>query len=120
MAVSVKAVLDLVARMRRGAISRNRDFDIFARAEGEAARARRIHRYLRALEKDLADSRARIGNGITLLVERASDGGRRITIEVPEVRMRRTAILSEEEYALLREHPDARALLDSAVEPTGS
>ena len=28
--------------------------------------------------------------------------------------MRRVAVLSAEEYALLREHPDARAVLDRA------
>ena len=104
--------------MRRGAISRNRDFDTFAQAEAEAARARRICRYLRALEKDLARSRTRIGHGITIHVERAAGGGRRITIEVPEVRMRRIAYLSAEEFALLCEHPDARELLDSALDPT--
>ena len=54
------------------------------------------------------------GVGVQFAVEARHEGGRRITIEVPEVRMRRVAIVNAEEYALLREHPDVRALLDTA------
>jgi hypothetical protein len=111
--VTVSFALELVARMRREAFSRNRNFDAFARGETEAKRARKIWRYLRALEADLMANRSRIGHGVNLRVEGRADGGRRITLEVPEVRMRRTAIVSAEEYALLREHPETRALLDT-------
>jgi hypothetical protein len=111
--VTAVPVLELVARMRREAFSRNRNFDVFERAETEAKHARRIWRYLRSLEADLMANRSRIGSGVNLRVERRADGGRRITIEVPEVRMRRTAILSAEEYALLREHLGTQSLLDS-------
>jgi hypothetical protein len=110
--MTVSNVLELVARMRRDAFSRNRNFDAFARAEEESARARRVWRYLRGLERDLAAYSPRVGSGVTLRVERRVEGGRRIVIDVPEVRMRRIALLTAEEYALLREHPDARALLD--------
>jgi len=110
----VANVLELVARMRREAFSRNRNFDAFANADADAARARRLWRYLRSLEHDLTSAGPRVGMRVSLRVEPHGEGGRRIVIEVPEVRIRRVAILSAEEYALLREHPDARAALDVA------
>jgi hypothetical protein len=112
-AVTVSAVLELVARMRRDSFSRNRNFDAFASASDEATRARRLWRYLRSIERDLTSFQPRPGmSGVNLRVERRTDGGRRITIDVPEVRVRRIAVLSAEEYALLCEHPDARAILE--------
>ena len=113
--MTVAGVLELVARMRRDAFSRNRNFDAFAKADADAARARRLWRYLRSLEQDLSAFGSR--SGVQLRVERHGDGGRRVVIEVPEVRMRRVAILTAEEYALLREHPDACAVLDRVEEP---
>jgi hypothetical protein len=110
--VTVAGVLELVARMRRDAFSRNRNFDAFAKADADAARARRLWRYLRSLEQDLSSYASR--SGVQLSVEPHGEGGRRVVIEVPEVRMRRVAILTAEEYALLREHPDACAILDRA------
>jgi hypothetical protein len=110
--VTVAGVLELVARMRRDAFSRNRNFDAFAKADDDAARARRLWRYLRSLELDLAAYGGR--HGVQLRVEPHGEGGRRVVIEVPQVRMRRVAILTAEEYALLREHPDACAVLDRA------
>jgi len=115
--VTVSTVLELVARMRRDAFSRNRNFDAFARAEEEGTRARRVWRYLGSLERELVAYGPRVGLGVRLGVETRPEGGRRIVIEVPEVRMRRIALLSAEEYALLREHPDARAVLDRAEVP---
>jgi hypothetical protein len=112
--MTVANVLELVSRMRRDAFSRNRNFDAFASAESDGPRARRIWRYLRSLEKDLTAAGPRVGLGVHLLVEPRAEGGRRITIEVPEVRMRRVAVVTAEEYQLLREHPDARAVLDAA------
>jgi len=117
--VTVTNVLELVARMRREAFSRNRHFDAFSQADEETTRARRLWRYLRALEHDLVAIAPRVGMGVHLVIEPRAEGGRRITIEVPEVRMRRVALLSAEEYGLLREHPDARALLDSVDEADG-
>ena len=112
--MTVAGVLELVARMRRDAFSRNRNFDAFASADADAARARRLWRYLRSLEQDLASFAPRVGIGVKVVVEPHGEGGRRLVIEVPEVRMRRVAILTAEEYALLKEHPDACALLDRA------
>ncbi len=99
--------------MRRDAFSRNRNFDAFASANDEATRARRLWRYLRSLERDLASIEPR-NRGISLTIEDRVGGGRRITIDLPEVRVRRVALLSAEEYGLLREHPDVRAVLDRA------
>jgi hypothetical protein len=107
--MTVTSMLELVARMRREAFSRNRNFDAFASADADAARARRLWRFLRSLEQDLATVER---HGLQITVEPADDGKRRITIWVPQVRLHRTAVLSAEEYALLREHPDARAVLD--------
>ena len=110
--MTVVSALELVARMRRDGFSRNRNFDRFADAEG--ARALRVWRYLHSLEQDLAALGPRVGSGVRLRVEPREEGGRRITIEVPGVRSRRVAMVSAEEYELLREHPDARAVLDRA------
>jgi hypothetical protein len=110
--VTVSTVLELVARMRREAFSRNRNFDAFATADTEARRARRLWRYLRSLEQDLSAALPRVGLGIHVEVENLEEGHRRITIEVPEVSFRRVATLTQEEYNLLREHPEARSVLD--------
>ncbi len=112
--MTVGSALELVKRMRRDAFSRNRNFDAFARADAEGVRALRLWRYLRALERELTEAGPRVGTGVQLRVEARAEGGRRITIEVPGVRMRRIAVVSAEEYELLREHPDARAVLDRA------
>jgi hypothetical protein len=112
--MSIVGALELVKRLRSGTLSRNRDFDTFAR-DAEGARALRVSRYLRSLEKDLAAlAPGGVGVDVQLRVERREEGGRRITIEVPAVRSRRVAMLSAEEYELLREHPGARAVLDRA------
>jgi hypothetical protein len=111
--VTITAILELVRRMRRDDFSRNRNYDAFEVADGGGSRARRLWRYLRSLERDLAANAERIGAGVSLRIEPHDEGGRRITIEVPEVRMRRTAYVSAEEYALLRDHPDARRVLDA-------
>lgn len=108
--VTVANVLELVGRMRRESFSRNRNFEAFA----EAGNARRLWRYLRSLEQHLLALGPRIGAGGDVRVEPRTDGGRRIIIELPEVRVRRVAMLSSDEYALLREHPEARAILEFA------
>jgi hypothetical protein len=112
--MTVSHVLELVARMRRDAFSRNRNFDAFAAAEEDGARALRLWRWLRSLEQDLAQVGSRYGLGVHIRIEPRDEGGRRIIIEVPEVRMRRVAVVTAEEYALLREHPECRAVLDRA------
>ena len=107
------SVIDLVARMRREGYSRNRHFDAFASKDAIAARARRVCRFLRSLERDLAALRTNAREGV-LRVELRAGGARRLTIEVPAVRVRRVALVSAEEYVLLRDHPDAREALDRA------
>jgi hypothetical protein len=110
--MDVANVLELVGRMRRAELSRNQSFDTFVDADG--MRARRIWRYLRSLEADLRELGARTGLGVVIRVEPRPEGGKRITIEVPEVRIRRIGVVSAEEYELLRQHPDVRAVLDVA------
>lgn len=105
-------VVEIVRRMRLEAFSRNRNFDAFAAANDETAHARRLWRYLRGLEQTLSAHAPRIGVGVSMRIEMDARGGRRITIEVPEVRMRRVANLSAEEYGLLKEHPAAGPLLE--------
>ncbi len=112
--MNVATVLELVGRMRRDAFSRNRNFDAFEGSDVDGTRARRLWRYLRSIEHDLTKLGPRFGIGVIIQVEPRDEGGRRITIEVPEVHMRRVAVVSAEEYELLREHPDARAILDVA------
>lgn len=101
--------------MRRGAFSRNQNFDAFENADADGIRARRVWRYLKSLEQDLISLGPRYGVGVSIRVEpRDQEGGRVIIIEVPEVRLRRVGVVSAEEYQLLRDHPDARVVLDLA------
>lgn len=110
-AMKVSGPIELVTRMRREAFSRNRNFDSFA-AQEHSVRARRIWRYLNALERELLA----FGRGDTaqIRVETIAEEGKRIIIEVPKVRMRRVALLDSTEYHLLRERDELRALLDAA------
>lgn len=112
--MSTADVLDLVSRIRRGAFSRNRNYGEFEDSRGAAARAQRLSRFLRSLERDLGDVAAEGNPAAQLWVEPGERGGRRLVIEVPTLRLRRVAVLSAEEYDLLREHPEARAALDRA------
>lgn len=112
--MTVTRILELVARMRRDAFSRNRNFEAFASADADGARARRLWRFLRSLERDLEAARAEATSPIRLSVHPHGEDGRRLVIEVPALRLRRVAVLSAEEYRLLREHPEARDALDRA------
>lgn len=103
--MSAARVVELVQRIRREGWSRNRDFDGFAR-EALGARALRIDRWLRSLERDVA----RGGDAVTVTVE-ATPHGKRVTLDVPALHARRVAELSDGEYAILCAHPVAGALL---------
>ena len=70
--VTVTAILELVRRMRRDDFSRNRNYDAFEGADGGATRARRLWRYLRSLERDLAANADRIGDGVTYASSRTT------------------------------------------------
>ena len=104
---------ELLQALRRGSLSRNRNFALF---EGHAARrALRAHLMLRQLEQDLL-RHSRTG---TLRVEHeptdAPAGAPRLVlrIEDPDLRLRRRVYLEPEELELLLEREEvARALTE--------
>jgi hypothetical protein len=94
----------LVERLRRGLVTRNRNFGLFHHPDARAAL--RVYHLLRSLERDLlsnADLRLRVlrhpADGVTL------------RLEIPHLRARRTCALSQAEYRLLLDNPRVRALL---------
>jgi len=92
----VNDVYALVRSLRAATWPRNRHFDAHATPTG--AEARRLHRFLRALERDIlaADS---------VNVRHGSDGIV-VRLAFPSVRLERVVTLSPEEHAMLVE--DAR------------
>ncbi len=94
-------VYALVREIRDQRLPRNRFFDEHATAGG--AEARRLHRFLRAVEKDLlaADQ-----------VEVEKEAARwRITMRFPAVRFQRVVHLTRDEHAILVEDPRVARLL---------
>jgi len=91
----VSDVYALVREIREKRWPRNRFFEAHATPGG--AEARRVHRFLRAVEKDLlaADQ---------VEVEREAAGWR-ITMRFPSVRLSRVVVLSRDEHAILVEDP---------------
>lgn len=83
--------------------SRNRYFLALSSPEGR--RASRIHRHLRALERDLAQ-------GLAATVSRDAD---RYRLEIRGRRSRRTAWLGPAEFRLLCASPVVRAALGDAA-----
>jgi hypothetical protein len=98
-----------VRSIRAERLPRNRHFEVHQSADGHAAR--RLHRFLRGVERDLLRARE---------VGVSAEGDQlRITLEFPEVRSRRVVALTAEEYALLIEDPALRERLARKRE-TGS
>ena len=97
----VNDVYALVRSLRAATWPRNRHFDAHATPTG--AEARRVHRFLRAFERDVraADS---------VRVERV-DGGIKVAMAFGAVRLSRVVTLTPEEYALLVEDADMAARL---------
>jgi hypothetical protein len=98
----VSDVYALVRSIRDQQLSRNRHFDEHATVNG--AEARRVHRFLRAIERDLLAA-------AEIEVEREADSRWRISMRFPSVRLRRMVSLSEGERAILVENPRVAALL---------
>jgi hypothetical protein len=90
-------VYDLVRSLRANALPRNRHFDAHASATGAAAR--RIHRFLRGVERDL-----RLAT--TIQLETGEGGQRLLTLEFAAVRLRRVVALSPAEYSILAENEE--------------
>ncbi len=92
----------LVRTLRAGDCpSRNRNFE--ALSHPVARRARKVARRLDSLARELR-------SGARVEVRRLGDGVA-ITLEWPEVRLHRTAYLTDEEHALLGDDPSLAALL---------
>jgi hypothetical protein len=98
-------VYALVREIREKRFPRNRYFDEHATPGG--AEARRLHRFLRAVEKDLLEAEA---------VEVARDTANdiwRVTMRFPSVRLSRVVALSSDEHAILIEDARLRQLLET-------
>ena len=107
-AVSAPEVFALVGRLRRGLLSRNRSFGLFL--QPAARRAQRLHRRLRALERDLRAP----GAAVRLELGEGAAGTYRLTLDLPHIRLRRIATLAREELELLCEDAVLRARLGAA------
>jgi hypothetical protein len=80
-------------------LSRNQHFHVFA---GNGKQALRIDRHLRDLEAQLSRMQAR---GERPRVRPLPGGGTQLVLRDPKVSVVRTATLSPEETAILRQHP---------------
>jgi pyridoxine 5'-phosphate synthase PdxJ len=98
----VNDVYALVRSLRAATWPRNRHFDAHATPTG--AQARRLHRFLRGVERDV-----RSADSVRV---RRSDGGV-VTVEMAfgAVRLSRVVTLTPEEHALLVEDADMAARL---------
>lgn len=94
-------VYDLVRSLRAATWPRNRHFDAHATRSG--AEARRLHRFLRGVERDLlAADRVHV---------RERDGGVVVEMAFSAVRLQRVVSLTREEHALLAEDEKIAARL---------
>lgn len=94
-------VYALVRSLRAATWPRNRHFEAHATATGAAAR--RLHRFLRAVERDLR-------NADSVRVRR-NEGGVVVEMAFGAVRLSRAVQLSQEELELLVEDPEIAARL---------
>jgi hypothetical protein len=97
----VSDVYALVRSIRQNRLPRNRNFEVHASALG--ARARRLHRFLRGVERDLRAASA--------VEVRQNVAGVTVVMAFPTVRLSRKVVLTVEEHALLVEDPRLAALL---------
>jgi len=92
----------MVRALRDQRLPRNQNFVVHASAFG--ARARRVHRLLAAVERDLRRATER-----TLAVR---EDGAELKLQFAEVHSHRVVHLALDELDLLRENPEIRALLE--------
>jgi hypothetical protein len=97
----VTDVYALVRSLRNQQLSRNRHFDEHNTDRG--ARARRVHRFLIGLSRDLLDAR-------DVRIRRIASGYR-ISMTFPTVRVTREVLLTDGEHALLLEDQRLASLL---------
>jgi len=100
-----KGVYTVVDGLRRGLISRNKQFLAFETPE--ARRARRVHRRLIGLSREL------LAPGVAVALDPPPAAGAPfiLTLLRAEVRLRRVAYLAREELRLLCDDPRVRARL---------
>jgi hypothetical protein len=98
----VSDVYALVRSIRDKRLPRNRYYAEHATEDGAAAR--RLHRFLRGVERDLLTARDVCVTG--------SEAGYRVSMRFPSVRLTREVALTREEHALLVEDPRLAVLLD--------
>ena len=102
----MEEIYRLVRVLRESRLSRNRNFD--AHATQAARAARRIHRFLRGVERDLRRSQGVVSAS-------RDDGGVRLEFAVPELRFRRTVEIDPSAHAVLLEDAETASLLARAV-----
>src|SRR5262249_29360494 len=103
----VSDVYALVRSIRENRLPRNRHFE--EHQAPLAAEARRLHRFLRAVERDL-----RAASSIEVAAGEA--GGVVVKMRFPEVRLSRVVSLTPEEHALLVEDARVARLLQPAAD----
>ena len=100
--MGVEEIYRLVRALRASRLPRNRHFEVHASESGRAAR--RIHRFLRGVERDLRRSQ-------DVRVACHENGSVRIELAMPALQARRTVELDAEAHAVLLEEPDIAAVL---------
>jgi len=101
----VNDVYALVRSLRENRFPRNRHFDEHATVHG--AEARRVNRFLRAVEKDVLAA-----DQVEVQREPEEEGGGwRVTLRFPSVRLCRVVSLTPDEHAILVEDPRIAARL---------
>jgi pyridoxine 5'-phosphate synthase PdxJ len=90
----VNDVYALVRSLRAATWPRNRHFDAHATPTG--AEARRVHRFLRAVERD-------VRRADTVRVHRTDGGSVKVEMAFGAVRLSRVVMLTPDEHALLVE-----------------
>jgi hypothetical protein len=102
----VSDVYALVRSIRENRLPRNRHFE--EHEQPVAQEARRLHRFLRAIESDLREA-------TSVEVAPGGAGGVVVTMRFPAVRLSRVVALTREEIALLVEDPQLATVLQLAV-----
>ena len=99
-------IYELVRALRGAVLPRNRNFDAYASAAGK--RARRIHRFLLSVEKDLARAES-------VTATEGADGALELTLMLPSLGLRRTVQLDRHARTLLLESTQAQERLAAVV-----
>jgi hypothetical protein len=101
----VRDVYVIVREIRAERFPRNRNFEAHARIE--SVLARRVHRFLRAVERDLL-----VADEVALA---RTETGWLLSLGFPAMRLKREVALTDEEHALLVEDPRLAARLSSVA-----